>query len=351
MFSNKIPTQVLRMTVILALMVAGCGGQAPESGDEHVAEAWKVIIPLGLTELQVPADNALTQEKVELGRFLYYDPRLSLAGDVSCATCHHPDLGFGDGAPVSTGHEGQKGGRSAPTVISAAYSYLQFWDGRAASLEEQALGPIENPIEMANTLDGMTATLNAIAGYAPLFEAAFGDATATPDRVAKAIASFERTVISGNSPWDRFVAGDSTALSEQEQRGLELFNDKAQCTLCHAGQTLSDSDFHNLGVGMAAAEPDLGRFVVTEDDIDRGAFKTPPLRDISKTAPYMHDGSLTTLQQVVELYNRGGDANDWLSDKIVPLNLSDQEVLDVVAFLNALDGEMPNDVSEPASLP
>ncbi len=351
MFSNKLAAPVSRMAMLLALMAAGCTGPASGPGDESAAETWEVIVPLGLTDPAIPADNPLTKEKAELGRLLYYDARLSLAGDVSCATCHHPDHGFGDGAPVSTGHEGQKGGRSAPTVISAAYSYLQFWDGRAGSLEEQALGPIENPIEMANTLDGMVATLSSIPGYAPLFEAAFGDATVTPDRVAKAIASFERTVISGNSPWDRFVAGDDTALDEQQQRGLELFNGKAQCSLCHAGQTLSDSDFHNLGVGMAAAEPDLGRYLVTQAEVERGAFKTPPLRDISKTAPYMHDGSQATLQQVVEFYNQGGEANEWLSDKIRPLHLNDQEVQDVVAFLNALDGEMPNDVSEPASLP
>lgn len=351
MLLNKPAASIFRLGVVLALVVTGCTGSAPESANESAAKTWEVTIPLGLTDLAIPADNTLTKEKVELGRFLYYDPRLSLAGDISCATCHHPDQGFGDGAPVSTGHEGQQGGRSAPTVIGAAYSYLQFWDGRATSLEEQALGPIENPIEMANTLDGMTATLQSIPGYAPLFEAAFGDAAVTPDRVAKAIASFERTVISGNSAWDRFVAGDNTALNEQEQRGLQWFNGKAQCTLCHAGQTLSDSDFHNLGVGMAAAEPDLGRFVVTQADIDRGAFKTPPLRDVSKTAPYMHDGSLTTLQQVVELYNQGGEANEWLSEKIRPLHLSDQEVQDVVAFLHALDGEIPNQVSEPSSLP
>jgi cytochrome c peroxidase len=336
---------------VLALLAAGCSGSTPEPADES-GGVWEVSIPLGLgDDLLIPADNPLTREKVDLGRFLYYDPRLSAAGDVSCATCHHPDHGFGDGAPVSTGHEGQKGGRSAPTVINSTFSYLQFWDGRAASLEEQALGPIENPIEMANTVDGMVATVNGIPGYAPLFEAAFGDPEITPDRVAKAIASFERTVLSGNSAWDRFMAGDENAMTEEQKRGWELFKDKAQCTLCHAGQTFSDSDFHNLGVGMAAKEPDLGRYVVTENDADRGAFKTPPLRDITKTAPYMHDGSQATLLEVMEFYNKGGEPNDWLSDKIVPLELTEQEIQDVVAFLEALDGEIPNDVSEPESLP
>jgi cytochrome c peroxidase len=334
----------------LALALTGCAGEAPEAPVEEAA--WEVVVPLGLSDdLQVPADNPLTREKVELGRFLYYDPRLSVAGDVSCATCHHPDHGFTDNRAVSEGHEGQTGNRSAPTVLNSTYSYLQFWDGRAASLEEQALGPIENPVEMGNSMEGMIENLDAIAGYAPLFEAAFGEAEITADRVAKAIASFERTVLSGNSRWDRFMDGDTTALTDQEQRGWELFKGKAQCTLCHAGQTFSDSDFHNLGVGMDAAEPDLGRYLVTNDDADRGAFKTPPLRDISKTAPYMHDGSQDSLDVVMAFYNQGGEANPWLSDKMKPLDLTVEEMEDIIAFMRSLDGEIPNDVSEPEVFP
>jgi cytochrome c peroxidase len=333
-------------------MLLGAAACSDVSSPPPAEEPWEVIIPLGLTsDLQIPAGNALTREKVELGRFLYFDPRLSAAGDISCASCHHPDHAFADGKTVSTGHEGQTGNRSAPTVLNAAYSYLQFWDGRATSLEEQALGPIENPIEMANTLENMVATLQGIPGYAPLFEIAFGDPAISPERVAQAIASFERTVISGNSRWDRFMGGDPDALTEQEQRGWELFGGVAQCTLCHAGQTFSDSDFHNIGVGMAADLPDLGRFAVTGVDSDRGAFKTPPLRDIGKTAPYMHDGSQATLQEVVEFYNRGGEENPWLDERMRPLELTDQEMADVVAFMEALDGEWPNPVAEPDALP
>ena len=337
--------------ILVPTLLTGCSSPEPDPLMVDSA-AWEVTVPLGLSpDLQAPVDNPVTREKVELGRFLYYDPRLSRAGDISCATCHGPDNGFTDNAPVSTGHEGQKGGRSAPTVVNSTYSYLQFWDGRAASLEEQALGPIENPIEMANTLDAMIETVSGIPGYAPLFEAAFGDEQVTADRVAKAIASFERMVLSGNSKWDRFMAGDEAAMSEQEIRGWELFRNKAQCTLCHAGQTFSDSDFHNIGVGMAAGEPDLGRFVVTGEDADRGAFKTPMLRDVTTTAPYMHDGSQATLEVVVEFYNVGGEPNGRLDPKIRPLDLTDQEKADVVAFLKALDGEIPNDVGAPASLP
>ncbi|MGD8374924.1 MAG: cytochrome c peroxidase [Acidobacteriota bacterium] len=338
------------LLLLTALTLACSSKEEAPPGVETVA--WEVVVPLGLSpDLQEPADNPTTREKVELGRLLYYDPRLSVAGDVSCATCHHPEKGFTDNLPVSTGHEGQTGARSAPPVTNATYNYVQFWDGRAGTLEEQALGPIENPVEMGNTLEGMIANVKGIDGYGPLFEAAFGDPEVTADRVAKAIAAFERTVLSGNSKWDRFMAGDETAMSEAEVRGWELFKGKAQCTLCHAGQTFSDSDFHNLGVGMAGPEPDLGRYEVTQADADRGAFKTPMLRDVTMTAPYMHDGSQATLEEVVEFYNQGGEPNEWLDPKIVPLNLTDQEKADLVAFMRALDGEIPNEVGDPGRRP
>ena len=333
--------------------IAGCSAPPPEealepaTGVEEVA--WQVNVPLGLSaDLQAPPGNPVTREKVELGRRLYYDPALSVARDISCASCHHPARGFTDGRPTSTGHQGQMGGRSAPTVINATYSYSQFWDGRAADLEEQALGPIQNPIEMGNTLEGMVAALQGIPAYPPLFAAAFGDPEVTPDRVARAIASFERTVLSGNSRWDRAMAGEEDAMTEQEQRGWELFRGKAKCTLCHAGQTFSDSDFHNLGVGMAAAEPDLGRYLVTREEPDRGAFKTPTVRDLAKTAPYMHDGSLQTLEEVLAFYNKGAEPNPGLDEKVTPLHLTAEEIQDIVAFLSALEGEIPNDVGPPA---
>jgi len=331
----------------LVVALAACS-PAPEPPPPPPEPAWEVKIPLGLSpDLLAPADNPVTREKVRLGRKLYFDARLSIAGDVSCATCHHPDHAFTDNQPVSTGHQGQKGGRSAPTVFNATYNYLQFWDGRAASLEEQALGPIQNPIEMGNTLDGMIATLNAAPEYRPHFLAAFGDPVITPDRVAKAIASFERTVLSGNSKWDRYNAGDLAALSDAEKRGWELFKGKAQCTLCHAGQNFSDSDFHNLGVGIGNAKPDLGRYEVTREDKDRGAFKTPTVREIARTAPYMHDGGQKALEEVVEFYNRGGERNKWLDPKIRPLNLTPEEKADLVVFLHALNGESPQPVGPP----
>ena len=298
--------------------------------------------PLGIDgdAFNVPDDNPMSAEKVELGKLLYFDGRLSADGTVSCATCHAPDKGFTDQAPVSTGIREQKGGRSAPTVINTAFGFFQFWDGRAPSLEEQAKGPIENPIEMGNTHDAAVETIAGIEGYTPLFEAAFGDKTVSMDRIAKAIATYERTVLSGSSAWDRHVYDkDETALSDSAKRGLELFEGKALCTRCHVGFNLTDGLFHNLGVGMNAEDPDLGRYAVTEEEKDKGAFKTPTLRDIQRTAPYMHDGSVETLEEVIELYDRGGEANDWLDPKMEPLDLTDEEKADLLDFLKSLEGD------------
>jgi cytochrome c peroxidase len=243
--------------------------------------------------------------------------------------------------PFSNGVRGQLGPRNAPTVINAAFNLFQFWDGRAASsLEEQCVGPIQNPLEMANTLEGAVENVKKIAGYRPYFQAAFDSEEVTADRIAQAISSFERTVVSGNSAWDRFVYDkDETALTDSAKRGLALFQGKAKCTRCHVGFNMTDGIFHNLGVGMNAPEPDLGRFKVTQAEKDKGAFKTPTLRDIQKTGPYMHDGSQKTLEEVIEFYDRGGEKNPWLDPKVEPLNLTDDEEADLLAFLNSLEGD------------
>jgi cytochrome c peroxidase len=296
-------------------------------------------VPTGLKKPAVPADNPVTDAKVELGKALYFDARLSADHTVSCATCHDPKKGWTDQAPVSTGIRGQKGDRSAPSVLNSAYYDKQFWDGRAPSLEEQAKGPIQNPIEMGNTHDAAVATLKAIPGYAPLFEKAFGSPEITIDRVAQAIASFERTVLTGNAPYDRFEAGDKKALSASAQRGLKLFFGKANCSVCHTGFNFSNSDFHNIGVGMQTENPDLGREKETKDIAHRGAFKTPTLRNLADTAPYMHDGSEKTLESVVAYYNKGGFANPHLDKQMKPLNLTKKEQKDLVSFLRSLNGD------------
>lgn len=342
---------MIRTAAALAFLAALAVAPARADGGFGGAE-YPYKVPLGLKGgPEVPEENPVTDAKVALGKALYFDKRLSADGTVSCATCHDPAKGWTDQAPVSTGIRGQKGARSAPTVLNSAYMAAQFWDGRAPSLEEQAKGPIENPIEMGNTHAKAVKTLAGIKGYKPLFQAAFGDDAVDIDRVAMAIASFERTVLTGNAPYDRWLAGDKTAMSASAVRGHALFNDpkKGNCAFCHDGFNFSNSDYHNLGVGLKAKDPDLGRFKVTQAEKDRGAFKTPTLRNLADTAPYMHDGSEKTLKSVVEFYNRGGDKNPGLDGRVRPLGLTPGEVDDLVAFLGALDGDKV--LVEPPALP
>ncbi|MDX1944175.1 MAG: cytochrome c peroxidase [Pirellulaceae bacterium] len=289
-------------------------------------------VPAGLKPLAVPADNPLTAEKVELGKQLYFDKRLSRDDTVSCASCHDPKQGWSNGSAFATGVRGQVGGRSAPTIINSAYSELQFWDGRARLLEGQALGPIGNPIEMDLPIEEAVAKLNKIDGYKAAFRKVF-NTDVTADGIAKAIAAFERTVLSGDAPYDRFKAGDPAALSEAAQRGLKVFFGKGHCSACHTGHSFSDFAFHNIGVGMDKDAPDHGRYGITKVVGDKGSFKTPTLREIARTAPYMHDGSQKTLAEVVEYYNKGGHENPWLDEEIFPLKLTAQEKDDLVKFL------------------
>ena len=311
--------------------------------------------PLGVTHSFSELDEPPTPETVRLGRWLFYDTRLSADDTISCATCHRPEHAFSEPTPVSTGIDGQKGGRKAPTFINAAWALFPhtFWDGRAGSLEEQALGPVENPIEMGNTLDAMIETLNGIEGYAPYFTEAFGSPGITTDRVARAIADYERTRMSGNSPYDRWKDGDESAVSDAVKLGEELFFDKGGCNQCHLGYNFTDAMFHNLGVGWDPESEelaDLGRFEVTGVDSDRGAFKTPTVREATKRAPFMHDGSVATLREVVELYNRGGEANPYLDPKMKPLELTEEEIDALVEMMEAMEGEGYQD-TPPRSFP
>jgi len=338
------------LAIPLAISCSGAPKEVQKSaiqaapGEILTSEDFSMVLPLGLQAgaAYVPDKNPITQVKIELGHKLYFDQRLSKDGTISCATCHAPEKGFSDGRPTSLGIGHQPGARNAPTVINRLFSKEQFWDGRAADLEDQALGPIQNPIEMGHTLEGMISSVEKIQGYAPEFQAAFGSPGINADRVAMAIATYERTVLAGNSPYDRYQAGDKTAMSEKAVRGMNLFNDaqKTNCVTCHAGFNFADESYHNLGVGMEKPNPDWGRFAVTKNDFDKGAFKTPTLRNITQSSPYMHDGSETTLLEVVNFYDKGGFKNQWLSKEIKPLTLSDQDKADLVAFLEALTGDV-----------
>jgi cytochrome c peroxidase len=310
----------------------------------------QVAVPAGLPALPIPADNPMTAEKVELGKLLYFDKRLSRDGTISCATCHDPTMAWAEHEPTSTGVDGQVGGANAPTVINAAYATEQFWDGRAPKLEDQALGPIENPIEMAHQLTELVPQLNAIPEYRERFQTVFGT-DVTSDGIAKAIAAFERTVLSGNSPYDKFQAGDTSAMTEAQQRGWKVFDDLG-CTACHAPPMFSNYKYFNAGIGMAKDPPDKGRMAVTGDEGDLGKIRVPSLREVANTAPYFHDGSVATLEEAVAVMVGGGIDNPKLSPVLKGIGgktVSDQEKADLVEFLKALSGEYP--VIEPPALP
>ena len=291
------------------------------------------------TSIPAPSTNLNYKAKIELGKQLYFDGRLSKNGAISCAFCHNPGTGFADPRQTSIGIDGGVGGRQSPTVYNTAFNHLQFWDGRARSLEEQAIGPIQNPIEMGETHENVVKKLGKIKGYQQQFRAVFGTEV-NLQGIAEAIAAYERTVISTNSAFDKYVAGDVKAMDESAVRGMALFKGKARCILCHSGPNFTDNQFHNLGVPQVGPlKEDLGRYYVTKAEKDKGAFKTPTLRSIVETAPYMHDGAFKTLEEVVDFLHVGGGANSNLSPLVKPLNLTPEEKTDLVAFLKALTGE------------
>ena len=340
----------------------------------------KVKLPDGLSAgadaLYIPADNPLTRAKIELGRQLYFDRRLSSDNTVSCADCHSPVTGYGANTQFGVGVRGQTGNRNSPVSFNRILSKAQFWDGRAGSLEEQAVGPIANPIEMANTHEAVVKLVSSKEGYRIQFEKVFGG---KPDigQVGKAIAAFERVLVTGPSPYDynepvrrmlesfreelsdlkalktddpemfnKFTAlkaaADAHKMSDEAKRGRDLFfNVKSNCSACHVGANFTDELYHNLGVGMEAKEPDLGRFSQTKVEKDKGAFKTPTIRNIALSGPYMHDGSQKTLEEVVEWYAKGGHPNPNLSDKIKKLDLTVQDKKDLVEFMKSLTGPFP----------
>ena len=306
-------------------------------GEENISTRdW----PLGLEpDFEIPQDNPLTEEKVRLGKRLFFDKRLSLDESLSCATCHDSEKGFSNGLAVSEGVSGKTGSRNVPSIVNRLYGSTQFWDGRAETLESQALGPLFNPDEMAMNEKLLLERLNTDTAYLKLFYQAFGSSEPTVERISKALACFERTLLTGETAFDRYEwEGIATALSASAKRGLSLFRGKGRCSTCHIGTNFTDEQFHNLGAGEGVGQMDPGRAAVTGDSADFGKFKTPSLRNIEYTAPYMHDGSLARLEDVIEFYNQGGRPNPYLDKEMKPLKLSDAEKSDLLAFLKALTG-------------
>jgi cytochrome c peroxidase len=293
-------------------------------------------IPLGLPARPQAKDNPLVPERVALGRKLFFDPILSADGTVACASCHRPDHGFASVEARPRGIRGQQTTRRAPSLFNRAYGKSFFWDGRSASLEEQALEPIAHPAELGSSAADAVTRLRADKEYTALFTAAFPDGV-TAANLGTALASFERVLLRGDSRVDRFRQnGKHSGLTPSERHGLWLYESKGQCWRCHGGANFTDEDFHNTGVSWGKEPLDLGRGGVTKKEADRGKFKTPTLRGVALTAPYMHDGSLKTLEDVVNFYNRGGGANPNLDPRLRPLGLSHDEARDLVAFLKAL---------------
>jgi cytochrome c peroxidase len=298
-----------------------------------------IVIPLGLDlYLPIPEDNALTAAKVRLGRDLFRNAILSRDRTIACASCHDPRRAFTDGRSLAVGVDGKVGTRNAPTLINRVYGRSQFWDGRAHSLEQQVLEPIENPRELGAGVDTAVRRLVSSPLYRLRFRVAFGRDVNAQD-LARALASYVRTILAGDSPFDRYANGIANALSDEARSGLEIFRGKAGCSTCHSGPTMSDERFHNTGVAWQGGEwKDLGRFLVTGAAQDRGAFKTPTLREVDRTAPYMHDGSLSTLDAVIDYYDRGGNPAPSRDADLKPLGLTADEKRQLIAFLRSLTG-------------
>jgi cytochrome c peroxidase len=310
----------------------------PQAGLDDLKAAFKrpPTIPF-------PADNPYTPEKAALGKALYYDSRISAGHVLSCSSCHNPSWGWGDGLAKGVGHEMKELGRRSPSIVNAAWGSIYMWDGRKPSLEEQALGPIQSDAEMHMPLPDLMKRLEAVPEYKPMFEAAFPGKGESPELIGKAIATYERTVVSGIAPFDRWIAGDEKAISDDAKKGFQLFTGKAACASCHVGWNFTDDSFQDIG--LPGSDVGRGKFLPQVPKM-QGAFKTPGLREIARRAPYMHDGSLPTLAAVVDHYDSGGVDRPSRSDLIKPLGLTPEEKSELVAFLETLTSSV-----DPTTLP
>ena len=369
--------------LLCALMAGNVLAESPATTSRTIRlEDFELELPIGLDreDFYLPPDNPISKDKVALGRSLFFDPRLSSDNTVSCASCHSPQTAFSDIRQVSLWVGLRAGDRNAPTIINRAFSREQFWDGRADSLEEQSKLPLINPKEMAMPSHALLVKkVGGIRGYKSWFKRVFSREVNIDD-LAKAIAAFERTVVSGKSKYDVFKSGNQLALNESEKRGLGLFEGKARCSQCHSGPNFTDEKYHNIGVGWDTTLVDLGRYKVTNNEQDIGAFKTPTLREISGTAPYMHNGAFASLEETVTFYNMGGIFNPFLDvemrrtkftleqtleyyekrnsqeklspeTELVKLELTMQEQADLVTFLRTLSGQGWHHIEAPESFP
>ena len=290
-------------------------------------------------KMRVPKNNQITPERVKLGKTLFFDPRLSDSNQMSCATCHNPSFAWTDGLALSVGRNNKTMTRATPTILNVAYNRKFFWDGRARSLEEQAVGPIESAIEMNQKIEDLIAELKTIKGYSELFEKAYPGEGISKTTIGKALATFQRTIVSKfDASFDRWIAGDAKAISASAKRGFELFDGKARCSVCHSGATFTDGSFHNIGLSNGN---DVGRYEFVKVQALKGAFKTPTLRNVVRTAPYMHNGELKTMEDVIDHYIDGGKGKPNLSPDMKPVKLSKQEKADLIEFLNTLSEEEP----------
>ncbi len=329
-----------RIIYITSLVCLALFSNVSQALDQALLDSFKSQYKRPL-QIPFPPSNPYSAEKAQLGKMLFFDQRLSVNFNMSCATCHNPSLGWEDGVPGAFGGQGVNLGRNSPTVLNMAWSDEFFWDGRADSLESQILGPVESPNEMNLPIEQAVARFSKVEGYQNAFKRVFNDGI-TAKNILSSIATFERTLVSGTAPFDRWVEGDEQAISRQAKEGFLLFNGKAQCSICHSGWNFTDNSFHDIGV----ATEDVGRMQVTNREQDKHAFKTPTLRNIIQRAPYMHNGSMQDLDRVLVHYISGGVQRPTLSDKMNSITLTSAQMQQLKAFLLSLTGE-----DKPVSLP